>query len=202
MMTEAEVRVFQQGRLGPSGAFLVVDGDYGPATQWAEAISELPYEPRSLVLHALGYVGVHESQGPNRDPIIDGWIQRCPGARLGDPYCAAFVSKMLYLATGGRIDPKECSVARLVAKYAKVEFKDLRVGDLAYWLNPNGTGHIGIVSGIDFTGAEVALVEGNSNNAVRVGRRLAVGLSFCRPFPPGEVPGVWSKLPLLGSGTR
>jgi hypothetical protein len=94
------------------------------------------------------------------------------GLGKGYPWCAAFVSAYLRKA-GLKSGPRKGRAAvRNWAKWADevgahVTLDYVRPGDLFYWLNPNGTGHIGFVRDIFFHGPKQAwkikTIEGNSN---------------------------------------
>jgi uncharacterized protein (TIGR02594 family) len=161
-------------------------------TQWALALEALPGWRQNVVNGALKWVGLQETS-KNRGVEIDAWLTAC-GAHPGNPWCAAFVSAVLRSAG---IECAEASVARLGGKYPEVEVP--LPGDVSYWIRDDGTGHCGIVTGVDPD--RVSTCEGNSGDAVRTGTRGFSGLRFCRPMGQG-IPVVVSGLPELGNGTR
>ena len=183
---------FQRLHVGPDGQRLMADGVLGPKTAWALAIEALPLWRQNVVLGALKWLGLKEIS-VNRGPEIDVWLAAC-GVQSGNPWCAAFVSAVLRAAG---ISCAEASVAKLGAKYPATEVP--LPGDVSYWIRDDGTGHCGIVTGVDSD--RVALCEGNSNDGVRVGTRILSGLRFC--YPMGQpVPVVWDGLRSLEGRTR
>lgn len=132
--------------------------------QTEEAFWKLPGKERMLLVAAYlcDVVQIRE-QGWNRGK----WVERClraVGLGPGYAWCAAFVALCADLA--------ECSIGPKsgrgrVANWAKWAKEDNRIGfkpqrgDLMYWLNKDGTGHIGVVS--DSHDFFVETVEGNTN---------------------------------------
>jgi hypothetical protein len=186
-----DVTAFQRGRLGPDGAALVVDGQLGPRTRWAMALAELPQWRQDVVLAALQWVGLQETGGENRGPEIDAWLAAC-GVQPGNPWCAAFVSAIL---RGAGIACAEARAARLLAQYPATECPV--PGDLGGWVNDDGTGHVGIVTGVSSN--SVSLCEGNSGDGVRVGVRSRVLEFRCPKGSPLPAVAVGNA---LGSRTR
>lgn len=191
-MNPVDLAAFQRLRVGPDGKKLTPDGNLGPKTQWAFDLEQLPAWRQKVVLGALKWVGLTET-GTNTGPEIDGWLQAC-GAQQGNPWCAAFVSAVL---RGAGIGCSEASVTRLARQFPDAEVP--LPGDISYWVRDDGTGHCGIVTGVEPD--RVSTCEGNSGNAVRTGTRPLSGLSFCRPYGNG-LPGVLASLPALGAVTR
>lgn len=193
-MTPIDIAAFQRLRIGPDGQKLKPDGVMGPKTRWALAVERLPFWRMTVVLNSLAWVG-HTEVSPNSSPEIDLWLHAC-GVQPGNPWCAAFASAMLRSAG---IQVAEASVRRLVEGMTPTG--DPLPGDLSYWVNPDGTGHVGIVTGV--THDTVSTCEGNSGNAVRAGlRRRGEWLYVC-PHPDGiGIPAVVASLPALGSATR
>jgi hypothetical protein len=187
-----DVAAFQRLSLGPDGQRLMADGKKGPRTSWALALEEMPRWRFNLVLAALKWVGFRET-GENGGPEVTSWLGAC-GVGPGNPWCAAFLSALL---RGVGIECAEARVSELARKFPDVEAP--LPGDIAYWLRDDGTGHCGIVTGVD--GDRVAVCEGNSGDAVRVGWRPFAGLRFCCPRGEG-MPAVWDGLTQLGSKTR
>lgn len=156
------LEIFQRAHRNHLGQPLKVDGDLGPQTQWALDVDALGARGR-IINAGLEHVGLLE-QGTNRGPEIDAWLLRC-GAPLGSPWCAAFASACVSF---GGTNLHEASVARLVQLLPRT--MNPRPGDLGYWLDANGTGHVWIWTAV---GSQTGLtVEGNSDNGVRVWERL------------------------------
>jgi len=191
-VTPIDLVGFQKLRVGPDGQPLKADGVMGPKTAWAWAIDSLPGWRKAVVLGALSYVGLEEIGGENRGPEIDVWLGAC-GVQQGNPWCAAFVSAMLRLAG---ISCAEALVRNLPSRFERTEVPI--PGDVSYWIRPDGTGHCGIVTGVNRI--QVSVVEGNSGDGVRAGRRPIDKLSFLRSGLPA-IPDVWDGLPFLGGKT-
>jgi hypothetical protein len=191
-MLPVEVAAFQRDNFGPDGKRLRPDGDLGPKTQWAMALVELPVWRHLLVTTALQHVGLVEVGGENHGPEIERWLEAC-GVEPGLPWCAAFVSAMLRLIG---IECAEARVSKLVERFPETLCP--LPGDLGYWLREDGTGHVGIVTGVDRM--YVSLVEGNSGDGVRVVKRHMAGLKFLCPRGHG-MPRVWGGIMAAGSKT-
>lgn len=199
-MTTDEVREFQRAHRDWLGMVLRVDGDVGPRTRWALAISRLDPRRQAIVANACGYVGMHE-RSPNRGPDIDGWLGRC-GVPLGQPWCAAFASWCI--SVPGLPTVREASAQRL----GKGLWKTTRPvpGDVMWFPTGSWQGHCGIVIG---TNADfVATVEGNRDNAVRLQCRARTEVFFGDVLGRDEVAGdapIPSNLqyvPVRAEGTR
>ena len=194
-MNTDEIRKFQATHRTHLGQPLKQDGDIGPQTQWALDVDA--FGKRGLIIQAaLDHVGLIE-QGTNRGPEIDAWLLRC-GAPLGSAWCAAFASAM---ASFGGINLHEASVARLSTLLGD-SYPDPIPGDIFYWLNGDGTGHCGIVTGV--AGYNILTCEGTSANGVRVWQRSQVGLKFLRTIPERKAPGIppGATLKARGGQTR
>lgn len=96
------------------------------------------------------------------------WVERfLAGVGLGPGYswCAAFVAFALKQA-GWKDLPKGAAAVRNWASWAKangrITAKPER-GDLFFWLNADGTGHMGFV--VEATPTTVRTIEGNTNTA-------------------------------------
>ena len=127
-----------------------------------------------------GYVErkIHESRGPNRDPVID-YINRSQGNRVGDPYCAAAVGHCLDSA--GAVLPRYRS--GLAIRYREspwISARDvitgrvkLPVGALSIWQHGDTyKGHIGIVEVVKSSTVIVCLeanTSGTSSGSIRDG---------------------------------
>lgn len=190
-MNPVDLAAFQRLRVGPDGQKLKADGQLGPRTQWAMDLEQLPAWRQRVVLGALKWVGLTETS-TNQGPEIDAWLQAC-GVHSGNPWCAAFVSAILRSAG---IECAEASVSHLARRFPETDVP--LPGDVSFWVRDDGTGHCGIVTGVEPD--RVSTVEGNSGNAVRAGLRLMHGLSFCRPYGNG-LPAVLDSLPTLGKVT-
>lgn len=158
------------------------DGDLGPATRWALAVEDLPRRRRRVVQVATSYNGAKEIAGqPNRGTLPD--MVLAPLGLVGVPWCAAFVSYVLRSVGFGAADGFKYTASARECLAMFPERLGLPVlGDLAGWVNPDGTGHVGIVIGLRWApipadqrnigGAQgwlthVILIEGNSADRVR-----------------------------------
>ena len=126
---------------------------------------------RQIIIEARKYVGVKETQGPNRGPEINEWLYRA-GSVPGQPWCAAFVSCMLddactalripapiRLRAGVHMLIRECGKARTLDPGAGFIF------GIDHGTGPGGTkrGHCGIVVEIDPDGKHMTTIEGNTD---------------------------------------
>lgn len=144
-----------------------------------------PVQERALAW-ASSFKGTRE-HGINRGPLVQRFLASV-GLGPGYPWCAAFMSHVLRQAgyVGG--PTKGRAAVRNWAKWAKDENKVYlkpKRGDLFYWLNKNGTGHIGIVAEVN--GGTVRTYEGNTNaqgsregDGVYEKSRQTSGLRFIR----------------------
>lgn len=196
-MTPDSVAEFQKGRHDWEGKPLKVDGDLGPRTRWALAISHLDPRRQAVVANACGFVGLQERE-TNRGPEIDTWLQRC-GAPLGSPWCAAFASWCI--SVPGLPSVREANAQALGRSLRPSTL--ILPGDVMYFRTGQHTGHCGIVIG---TGpGEAAVVEGNHVNAVRLVRRGMLEVRFGSPIPAESLADIPPGLPLVRvqkDGTR
>ena len=146
---------------------------------------------------ALTYVGLRETHGNNRSPVIDRW-NRTVGAPLGSPYCASAVSD--WLRTSGITSPRlrsassraftrvvDCQV--FTAKQALRGEVRVQAGDVIVWIRSGGGGHIGVAPK-DWTGVQGPVVEANTSPPRQGGsewngdgvwvkeRRISMGSAF------------------------
>jgi hypothetical protein len=176
------LREFQSTHTDWHGRPLVVDGQLGPKTRWALAIADLPRWRRRIVQVACSQVGVVEAPlGSNRGTEVDAYL-RPAGVGLGLPWCAAFVSWALREA-GLDCVRYTASAASLLRSLRPV-CSPAQPGDVFGWVNPDGTGHVGLVIGVGDALDMVATCEGNSANQVRVCWRPRMGLQFGCVEPP------------------
>jgi hypothetical protein len=179
-MTPDQIKTFQAAHRNPYGEALAVDGILGPQTQWALAISELGAKRNAIVNFHLDHVGQVTENGDNRGPEIDRWLLRC-GVPVGLAWCAAYVSAAVSAAQG--INLHEASVARLSKLLPHVA--EPQPGDLGYYLNADGTGHVFLVIGVAPT--TVMTGEGNQRNGCRTLRRVRSPLRFLQTVPTAGV---------------
>jgi hypothetical protein len=203
-MTPEQVRAFQSNpaHVDHLGRRLRADGDLGPLTRWAMELATLALGRQAFIHAAQHHIGLVEVPfGSNDDPqgIIQGWLERCPGAKPGDPWCAASMSALL-----SQVLPKPVRIAgalRLVATFPRVQVPV--AGDICgYPTNDRGSGHVFAIAGVQ--GDLLMTLEGNCDNAFRCVRRWRTpAMIFGRPFPDasGTCPGVLD-VPFAGSATR
>lgn len=198
MGSPAHVAAFQRLHVGPDGAQLRPDGDWGQRTQWAFDLEALPGYRQDIVLMGLRWVN-HAEEAENRGIEIEAWLAACK-ADPGDPWCAAFACMCL---RAGGIDVREASVSRLAALFP--ETLAPLPGDLCCLHHADGTGHVDIVTGLGIVdGQSVAsVVGGNVGDRVRAGLRLRQGRKFYRVGSTGCPLALDIKtLPLLGARDR
>lgn len=119
---------------------------------------------------ARTYIGVRESRW-NSSRIIDKWL-RAVGLEPGYAWCAAYVSAVL-AESGVQSTPKKGKAAvRNWDAWARAERRTIPIervgaGDMFWWLNPDGTGHMGIVEEQPERMADgtwlIHTIEGNTN---------------------------------------
>lgn len=196
-MTEDEIRDFQVAHTDWEGKALVVDGDMGPRTEWALAMSCLDPRRQAIVEKACRHVGAFEA-GTNRSSLIDGLNTRS-GLPLGSPWCASFASWCL--SVEGAPEIREGSALALGRLLRSVSL--IQPADVMWFPTGTSTGHCGIVIGLG--PGEVACVEGNHQNGVRLTRRATGGVRFGTSLPVQVWPGIPPRLelaPVTFEGTR
>lgn len=175
-MDKGLIEDFQAISRGPDGRRLDVDGDIGSRTRWALAVADIPRRRRSVIREASRFVGQREIPGkPNRGPLPD--LVLAPLGLVGVPWCAAFVSYVLRSVGFGAADGfKYTARARECLAMFPQRLGLPVLGDIAGWVNPDGTGHVGIVIGLRLAAnghllTHVILIEGNSADSVRITAR-------------------------------
>jgi hypothetical protein len=130
-----------------------------------------------IVERARLHVG-HRETSNNRSPLIDAWLRRC-GLGPGYAWCAAFAS----WCVEERADRKlggSLPVAQAGAQNLGRMFPDTSTpqgGDLMWFpTDDKGAGHVGIVVGV--SPDEALCIEGNSENKIRIVRRLRSDVRF------------------------
>lgn len=121
---------------------------------------------------ALKYVGTKEGTSKHHS-IIDGYNKHCLPlprdykVKYTDPWCATFVSYILYLGKA-KNPPYECSAFYMMekAKKNKQIVKNPKVNDIIIydWKNDNTINHVGII--FEIVGNNLYVVEGNKSNEV------------------------------------
>lgn len=188
------------------GKPLKADGDPGPKTRWALALSALDPRRQSIVWRACSSVGIIEI-APNRGPQIDEWLRRCGVAVPNDPmtlapdnaWCASFASWCV--SVDGLPERREAG-AQALGKALRASTL-VTPGDLAWFPTGPWQGHIGVIVGLG--AGEFATVEGNQRNAVWLVKRLSKDVNVATPFPIEAFPGMPPDLPLVPvqrEGTR
>lgn len=197
-MTHAEIEDFQAAHADWEGKALVVDGDLGPRTEWALAMSCLDPRRQAIVQKACSCVGLIETESPNRGGRIDAWNVRS-GIAKGSPWCASFASWCL--SVEGAPEIREGSALALGRLLRSVSL--IQPADTMWFPTGTSTGHCGIVIGLG--PGEVACVEGNHQNGVRLTRRATGGVRFGTSLHVQVWPGIPSGLELAAvtfDGTR
>ncbi|MET0410234.1 MAG: CHAP domain-containing protein [Polyangiaceae bacterium] len=184
------------------GLKLKPDGVLGAKTRWALSFETLCPERRALIRtgHAFAHV-VEVPLGSNSDPEgwILRWLERCPGCKPHDPYCAAFVSwvisqSLTKVAIGG---------ALALGRHFP-ETDDPVCGDIfTIPTNDKGAGHTGFVLGTGST--QIMTWEANSSDRVGCWLRDRVPtMRFHRVVQneTGRAPGCVPSMPTAGQRTR
>lgn len=135
-------------------------------------------------IHALNeYKGVKEGSIDHTKIVVTyNSIKPLPvGYKLKttDAWCAAFLSAVAWKIGAGSDFPYECSASRM-AKKCKPQ-NEPSLGCLVFydWDNNGHDDHVGVVTRID--GDTLSVIEGNSNNAVRV-RKISKTSKSIRMF--------------------
>lgn len=192
-MTSDEISDFQAAHTDWEGRNLVIDGDLGPRTEWAMAMSYLDPRRQAIVARACSKVGMVESP-PNRGPEIDLWNTRA-GNALGSAWCAAFASWCI--SVDGAPEVREGSAQALGRMLRNTTL--ILPGDVFWFPTGSATGHCGIVIGLG--PGEVACVEGNHDDAVRLTRRATgAPVRIVTPLPVQVYPAVPIGLTLVPVG--
>lgn len=196
-MTPAEVEKFQAAHHDWNGDSLEIDGVLGPKTEWSLAISRLDPRRQEIVWRACTSAGVAETT-PNSGEQIDRWLRRC-GAAPGQPWCAAFAS---WCVSVPGLPERKLAGAQALGRSMRATTLILP-GDVMWFPTGGWEGHCGIIIGAG--PGELAVVEGNQQNAVRLVRRLTKDVNVATPFPVEAQPGMPPDLPLVPvqrEGTR
>lgn len=123
-----------------------------------------PIREKALAV-ADSLVGQREI-GDNRGPFVQRLLAKV-GLGPGFPWCAAFISNCLVEAGFKGGPSKGRAAVRNWAKWAVDTAqitKEPERGDLFFWLNPNGTGHIGFFLGfLPNSKTAFRTIEGNTN---------------------------------------
>lgn len=192
-MTPEEIEDFQAAHKDWEGKALVIDGDLGPRTEWAMAISRLEPWRQEIVGRACSKVGIAELS-PNRHPQIDAWNLRC-GAPLGSPYCASFSSWCMSI--DGLPEVREASALELGRSMRNTTL--VLPGDFAWFQTGPSAAHIWPIIGLG--PGEVGGVEANHNNMIGLTRRATTGtVRIVTPLPVQVYPAVPIGLPLVPVG--
>lgn len=192
-MTSDEIRDFQAAHTDWEGKNLLTDGDLGPRTEWALAMSFLDPRRQAIVERACGCVDTVET-APNRGIRIDGWNTRAGNAE-GSPWCAAFASWCI--SVEGTPEVREGSAQQLGRMLRNTTL--VLPGDVMWFPTGSATGHCGIVIGLG--PGEVACVEGNHGDGVRLTRRATTGIvRIVTPLPVQVYPAVPIGLTLVPVG--
>jgi hypothetical protein len=133
-----------------------------------EDYRNLPISERILML-AAARVGERESRvKKNQGEFVDMCLAAV-GLRPGYAWCAAFVYWLCRTAgVPADLLPQRRSAAAVInwdrwARANQIITTSPRRGDLMFWLNSNGTGHMGIVTSVN--GDEFRSIEGNTNES-------------------------------------
>lgn len=237
--TTVAVVYWQMTHLGPNGKPLDVTGFIDDATMWSfqhpsgepqrshlaiahvgPVALSMPTNMRTKVLDvARGEheAGVHEV--PNGSNAGDGVDKYFEGSGLyAVPWCALFVSWVLYQAFGGHPLGARFASCYQMWKAAERNGKTVSVpapGDIFIMLYKNaagqlnGRGHTGIVAAVGEGALLFNTLEGNAGNRVKLGERKAADMyGFINPYgdkPSGYKIGLVGKAEAVASseaGTR
>lgn len=164
-----------------------------------------------IVARAFAHQG-HRETSENDSLLIRAWLRRC-GVMSPAPWCAAFASWCVEERTEspafdqGRPVAVACAGALRLGRMFPATL-DPQPGDLMYFATGGGAGHIGIV--VATNAHEALCMEGNSQNRVRLVRRLRSEVLFSRTRDEDVSPETillepWPEAPLVRvarEGTR
>ncbi|RYG33585.1 hypothetical protein EON81_17845 [bacterium] len=140
---------------------------FGP-DQWERML------PKERALQTMAYladvVKVRESGGNNRGPEVREFL-RSAGLGEGYPWCAAAIC--FARKSAGLPVPKGAAAVRNWASFLPSTSSPTR-GDLCYWLNADGSGHIGIV--VRTLGLWTYSIEGNTSGGETGSQRDGDGM--------------------------
>lgn len=212
MSQDQDLIQFQSTHTDHEGKPLAVDGVMGPRTLWAMAVDSLRYERKVVLARAIESIGIREvPMGSNRGPDIDYWLQRCgvtiPPKGVAAPqnaWCAAYISWVLSQANW-----REFKYARVYDFVHKSGLKQITVeqtqpSDLGCFLQPDGTGHIWLLTGKEMTekGWVTMNIEGNTSNAVRCTlREHTPRTMYLQTFGAAASAGIIKSVPFASSST-
>ncbi len=115
-------------------------------------------------------------KGTNAGPWVEA-ILDCSGLGAGYPWCAAAINFACEIAQTDIGPTKSVAAVSAWHKWANAANRlqsSPKRGHLCLWLNPNGTGHIGIVAGVAAT--RVTTYEGNTSSSEAGSQRDGDGL--------------------------
>lgn len=192
-MNESDLKDFQANHTDWNGKRLKDDGELGPKTEWALALSCLDPRRQDIVNRACSKVGLTELPG-NRGAEIDAWNKRS-GQAEGSPWCAAFASWCI--SVPGLPEVREGGAQALGRMLRSTTL--ILPADVMWFATGPSTGHCGIVIGLG--PGEVACVEGNHGDGVRLTRRATGGVvKISTPLTVQVWPGIPMGLPLVAAG--
>jgi hypothetical protein len=112
---------------------------------------------------ASKYVGETESEGNNRSPFIDKINKFAGNVPLGSPYCASFVSWVLYEA-GVPNAPRSAWSPAILAKN-NVLFDNIKSADCfgLYFSNLKRIGHTGFIKNPNYNSSSISTIEANTS---------------------------------------
>ena len=222
------VTYFQETHLGPEGEFLDTDGIVGKNTWWAlenpsgdaqrsyipgripDALTSLRNRQLEIALreHARGVQEVPDGSNWSED------LGRYGVPRSGAAWCCFFWS-WCNKENFGEYSLKNLQFrGHCLSTWRKAEEQGMAFpkenynpipGDAFIMLYRDqagkliGTGHIGFVLRVEFSGGRataINTVEGNAGNRVKVGKRVLAShdmVGFINNFPPEEQPQNWEK---------
>jgi len=178
-LTKQHVLDIQKNGIDWFGEPLARDGIYGPKTAWWEGILTLDPKRQAVLRLALGYHAVNagEATGRNDGTFVDMLFEPVGMQKKGYAWCVAFISHCYRMC--GADWPIYHTSAWQVIDWAKKNGKlvpEPLPGDAEVFLYPKVSGedwkgHGRIVTGFDAKTGRTAGVDGNVENAVRVGYR-------------------------------
>lgn len=182
-LTVQEIRSIQVGGVDWYGSPLSIDGKYGPRTAWWHGISLLSEERQTLIKTALAYHAIGAKEEPsieNGGTFVDMLLK--PVGLKNVSWCLAFVSHC-QRKSGIKLPTYFTGAEQLIQAVSSpsctyAHFVDTPIpGDVEVFLydkKPGDTrtpGHGRIVLGFESNTKKTAGVDGNVNDAVRVGYR-------------------------------
>lgn len=118
-------------------------------------------EQSRIINNAQKYVGQTETGGFNRSPFIDK-INKFSNVPLGSPYCASFVSYILYIS---EVNGPISAWSPAMTSKNNIPFKDIDTSDVfgLYFPSKKRIAHVGFIKEVKPNSAYISTTEANTS---------------------------------------